>query len=386
MIISPASLPQEMFINSDADITIASGSAGSSKSYSILLQFLRYIHDPNTTGVIFRRTSGQIMMPGGLWSEAIALYSQIDPKLRVRSRDMEIIFSTGAKLKFSHFENEAAKIKMRGLQAGLIAFDEMTEFTEEMVTYLLSRLRNTKVKYKPQLFGATNPDYNSFLLKWVEWWLDPVTGIPDRSKNGVKRYFRRNGSEMHWADTREELEKVYGSEPGNGILSMMVIGSNCFDNPFLDADYTTRLQGLSRVERDRLLYGSWFAREEAAGYFKRDWVTVVPFAPLRAEKRIRAWDLAGTLPSEVNKDPDWTVGTLLSKSIHGRYTVEDVVRFRERFHGVEQKIFAQAEEDGKDVTIILPIDPGSASKAYGSTIVQRLAEKGFTARLKPNRS
>ena len=37
-VIAPASLPQELFINSDADITIASGSAGSSKSYSILLK------------------------------------------------------------------------------------------------------------------------------------------------------------------------------------------------------------------------------------------------------------------------------------------------------------------------------------------------------------
>ena len=38
-VIAPASKPQELFINSEADITIASGSAGSSKSYSILLRF-----------------------------------------------------------------------------------------------------------------------------------------------------------------------------------------------------------------------------------------------------------------------------------------------------------------------------------------------------------
>ena len=45
-VIAPASKPQELFINSEADITIASGSAGSSKSYSILLRFLRYISCP----------------------------------------------------------------------------------------------------------------------------------------------------------------------------------------------------------------------------------------------------------------------------------------------------------------------------------------------------
>ena len=45
-VIAPASVPQEMFINSDADITIASGSAGSSKSFSILLRWFRYIDCP----------------------------------------------------------------------------------------------------------------------------------------------------------------------------------------------------------------------------------------------------------------------------------------------------------------------------------------------------
>ena len=78
-VIAPASKPQELFINSEADITIASGSAGSSKSYSILLRFLRYIGCPYSRGVIFRRTSTQLLQQGGLWDDAIALYSRVDP-------------------------------------------------------------------------------------------------------------------------------------------------------------------------------------------------------------------------------------------------------------------------------------------------------------------
>lgn len=101
--IAPASIPQELFINSEADITIASGSAGSSKSYSILLRFLRFVDDPNTRGIIFRRTLTQIETQGGLWEEAIALYSRIDPKLKVRMKDKKLVFSNGASLKFSHY-------------------------------------------------------------------------------------------------------------------------------------------------------------------------------------------------------------------------------------------------------------------------------------------
>ena len=72
-VIAPASLPQELFINSDADITIASGSAGSSKSYSILLRWFRYVNCPHSRGVIFRRTSTQLTSQGGLWEEAKSL-------------------------------------------------------------------------------------------------------------------------------------------------------------------------------------------------------------------------------------------------------------------------------------------------------------------------
>ena len=128
-VIAPASVAQELFINSDADITIASGSAGSSKSYSILLRFLRYIRNPGTRGIIFRRTSTQLSLPSGLWEQAQLLYPLLDKGVRIKQKAMEIIFSSGAKLKFSYFENEAAKVKLKGLQADFIAFDEATEFS-----------------------------------------------------------------------------------------------------------------------------------------------------------------------------------------------------------------------------------------------------------------
>lgn len=386
VVIAPASIPQELFINSEADIVIASGSAGSSKSYGILLRFLRFINDPKTEGVIFRRTSTQLEMPGGLWNESIALYSSVDPGLKVNLSKKQLTFSSGATLKFSHYENEAAKVKLKGMQASFQAIDEATEFTEEMVTYLMSRLRSAGVSYKPSICMATNPMYDSFLRHWVLWWLDPETGIPDRKKMGIIRYFVKQGSEFVWADTRKELEDIYGTGPESGIMSMTVIGSTVYDNPYImnsDPSYVSRLKSLSPVETARLLYGSWFARQESAGYFKREWCTKIEFAPYATVKRVRAWDMAGTLPSQANPNPDWTVGILMSKTKDGAYIVEDMIRFRGRFHEVEKKIFETAEADGVSTTVVIPKDPGQAGTAYASTLTKALAERGFTSKMMP---
>lgn len=376
-IIAPASIPQKLFIESDADITIASGSAGSSKSYSILLRFLRYVNDPNTRGIIFRRQNGQLTSQGGLWEEAQKLYRKIDPNLKVKIKDMLIVFSNGCSLKFQHYENEAAKEKFKGLQADFIAFDELTEFTEEMFDYLSSRNRNAYVKHKPTICAATNPDYDSFVRERIWWWLDPETGIPDPDKRGIVRYFRRDDTgNFLWYDTREEAEAIWGKGEKNGVKSMTVIGSTCRDNPYIPDKYISDLLNLSPVERARLLYGSWTARAEAAGQFKLHWLEAVKYADGRAAQRVRAWDLAYSIPSEVNRYPDWTVGVMMSKNKEKYYTVEDVVKFQDRHGGVARRILEQAYQDGKDVAVCLPLEIGGGA-GYVKDIARVLGEHGF---------
>lgn len=384
-VIAPASIPQELFINSEADITIASGSAGSSKSYSILLRWFRYVDCPHSRGVIFRRTSTQLTSQGGLWEEAQALYRKVyGNKLKISIKHMKITFPSGASLQFSHYENEAAKEKFKGLQADYIAFDEATEFTEEMITYLRSRNRNALAEnhHKACMVMATNPHCDSFLKDQIWWWLDPETGIPDPSKRGMTRYFvkQRDGS-LDWYNTREEAEKVYGKEEDSGITSMCVIGSTVYDNPFISKAYIGKLKELSRVEQDRLLHGSWTAREESAGYFKREWLTRVTHPNIKATHRVRAWDLAASEPSESYRDPDYTAGVLLSRDKDKVVTIEDVVRFRKKFLGVEEMVLQTAESDGRDVVISLPLDAGAGGNSYAKTLQAKLAEKGFTVRL-----
>ena len=54
---------------------------------------------------------------------------------------------------------------------------------------------------------------------------------------------------------------------------------------------------------------------------------------------------------------------------------------KDRFAGVEQRMFEQAEKDGRDTLIVIARDPGSAGVAYSSDLARRFAEKGFTVRI-----
>ena len=386
LLLAPASLKQEQILNSTATITLAGGAAGSGKTYCLLLTALKFLQHPKATGVIFRRNSAMIKAPGSVWQEAVAMFSEIYPKnLRIRHRELEIIFPHGAVLKFSHLQHESNIYDWKGSQLSFVAFDEGSEFTEEMITYLMSRMRNAHVDYRPQMYITTNPDYNSFLRLWIQdFYLDPLTGIPKDHLSGVIRYFFRQGNSMLWYNSLNEAEAVHGSGEESGITSFTFIPATCRDNPPLlkaNPAYISRLMSLPRVEMERLLLGSWFARSEASGLFKREWVNQVDYPNSRAGQRVRAWDFAFSKPSEQYPNPDWTRGVLMSKDKTSVYTVEDCVGMRDRVHEVEKLIFATAIRDGTDVIISIPQDPNAAAGAYAKGLQVKLAEMGFNCKL-----
>ena len=364
--------------------------AGAGKSACLLGAFLKYCHHPRTRGVIFRRTTKQISNPGGLFDSAVSLYKRVDPKLKVRLRELELVFSSGAKLKFAYLDKPADKYNFQGSEITFLGFDELQQLDEDNVMYLLSRLRSTSVDYKKQVYATGNPDYDAFIRPWIEFALDE-RGIPIRKESYPLRYFIRvPGAGYEWADSREELEAKYGSSEDAGILSMSYIPGNIYDNPILiksNPMYLAQLKALPRVEMERLLLGSWYARQESSGLWKREWCQVVPLPNGRAKQRVRAWDFAFSKPSEQYPNPDWTRGVLLSKDDTKVYTVEDVVSLRDRVHEVERLIFDTAEKDGQGVVISIPLDPAAAAGAYAKDLQRRLAEKGYSVRLsKPVKS
>ncbi len=100
----------------------------------------------------------------------------------------------------------------------------------------------------------------------------------------------------------------------------------------------------------RLRFGNWKARAEGSNYWQRQWCEIVDSLPEDVFD-VRAWDLAATLPSEINPNPDWTAGVKMGKSKRRCYYIIDVVRFRDRPESKHKLI--DAESDGKR-TVLSP--------------------------------
>ena len=94
---------------------------------------------------------------------------------------------------------------------------------------------------------------------------------------------------------------------------------------------------------------------------------------------VRAWDLAATAGS--TGDPDWTAGVKLLRCGAGGFVVLDVRRVRVSSAEVAALIVATAHQDGRDVTIGLPQDPGQAGKVQVQFLTQKLA--GFRVAASP---
>lgn len=266
--ITPQEGPQTTFLATPADIAIYGGAAGGGKSWALLLEPLRHIHNPNFGAVIFRRTSVQIKIEGGLWDESRKLYplANGDPK----AHDAWWEFPSGAAVSFHHLQHEDTVQDWQGAQVPLICFDELTHFTESQFWYLVSRNRST-CGVRPYLRATCNPDVDSWVATLISWWINQDTGYPIPERAGVIRWFVRVGDKIEWADKPGELSG-YKTPTGETIQpkSLTFVPSKLTDNRVLmsaDPGYMANLMALPLVERERLLGGNWKIRWQGQSMF-----------------------------------------------------------------------------------------------------------------------
>lgn len=390
VVFSPASEAQQAFLLSNSWFTIYGGAAFAGKSMCLLGSMLPIIHHPGTRAVIIRKTTKMLTGSGSLFDAAITLYSKIDPKLKVKSRDLTLVFSTGAQIQFTYLDKPADRMNLQGREYSRIAFDECQQLEGDNVFYALSRLRSTLVNYPLQSHATCNPDPDSFLMNFVDFSLGDDL-IPRSSARDQERYFVRDSFGLHFYDDYDEAFRkhppdIRGDSP---VKSYRFVPGKIFDNPIgLESNqgYISTLKALPLVESKRLLHGAW-VRESKSGYFKREKVRLVDSRNYDATKSVRAWDLAFTAPSEARPDVDATCGALMSKDKASVYTVEDVVVVRDRVHVVEEAIFKTAEQDGTNTIISIPLDPGATGGAYCKNLARRLSEMGYVVRLtRPEKS
>lgn len=109
--------------------------------------------------------------------------------------------------------------------------------------------------------------------------------------------------------------------------------------------------------------------------FQEDWFEVVDSAPAKVDKRVRGWDLAATSEAEAaitRSEPAYTACVLMSRK-GSTFYIEHV--FQERLDSSKLRTAMKniATQDGKEVIIDFPQDPGQAGKAQAKELIAHLS-------------
>ena len=521
-VLKPQKGAQERFLSTSADIAIYGGAAGGGKTYALLLELLRNIDNKDFNAVVFRRNSSQIFNSGGLWDNAITMYTPLGG-VGVKTPHPMIKFPSGAYIRFAHLQYDKDKNAWQGGQIALLCcevstpvlmadgsykkisdikvgdriktlqgiqtvtkvgepkhkecvrarledgteqiqstnhkvltsfgwkshedgtdfvaftyggeikatyrhpytnkimvsedgvkvqrvtlepigkrlvrditvavdnhyitecglvnkncFDEVTHFTSAQFWYMLSRNRSV-CGVKPYVRATCNPDADSWLASFMQWWWDPDTGYPIPERSGVIRYFARLDDKTYWGDTKEELLMEHPEITPEMVKSFTFISAKLTDNKILmenDPGYMGNLLSQNEIEKERLLYGNWKIRPAVGMYFKKIHFQIVDVIPDKVVSWARAWDFAATEPSERNPNPDATAGVLMGMLADGRYIVADVKHAKCGAGEVRRLVMNTAVLDRmkyKYVDISVPQDPGQSGKEQAASYVNMLA-------------
>ena len=356
--IEPQHGKQTEFLQNEADLVLFGGAAGSGKTYALLLDMLWYHDVPGFTAIIFRRTSPQITSQGGIWSSSQELFRQFGGE--ANQTMLEWKFPSGATIKFSHMQHEKDRFSHQGSAVAGLYWDELCHFTKDQFFYMLSRNRST-CGIKPYVKMTCNPDADSWVREFIDWYINPETGLAITERSGVIRWFIVREDKIIWADNEEELkEKYFECLP----KSFTFISASVFDNQKLleiDTGYLANLEALPKIERERLLHGNWNIKPSAGLYFQKGYFEIVDAVPSN-RNIVRYWDRAATKKTDTN-DPDFTVGIRIEKDINNIIYITDIVRVQESPLGVQSVIKNTALKDGILVRIGLEEDPGQAGVA-----------------------
>lgn len=375
-ILTPQAGPQTMFMASGADIVIYGGAAGGGKTYALLMEPLRHRNVKGFGGVIFRKNFNQITAEGGLWDASHKIFEQVEGAEAKKSPSLHWEFAGGGRLSFAHIDREEDLQKWMGTEICMLAFDELTHFSKHQFTYMLSRNRST-CGVKPYVRATCNPDADSWVADFIEWWIDQDTGYPIKERSGQIRYMLMINDTFVWGDTAEELAEKY-DRPVDDCKSVTFIASTLADNKILmeqDPGYMANLKAMTEVDRERLLNGNWKIKASAGRYFKRTQIELIEVVPKDIVMWCRAWDFAATSEDE-NGNADYTSGVLMGRRANGMIVILDVINMQIKAGEVEKLLLNTSIMDkqkyGYQYIVRIPQDPGAAGKILAQQYVKLL--------------
>lgn len=267
-VIEPQQGFQMRFLSSKADVVIGGSGAGVGKTWTLLIEGIRHIGIPNFNAVFFRRETPQITNPGGLLDASKKVY----PLLGATRANLDWRFPNGNRIVFRHLQYEDDKINWQGTELTYIAFDELTHFSKGQFFYLLSRNRST-CGIKPYIRATCNPDPDSWVADFIEWYIDQDSGFPIPERVGKLRYFMVNEDAVIWGNSYEEVYALNKSvvdtimeaskgqtKPSDLIKSFTFLTGSIYENKALmssNPQYLASLLALDKESQMQLLYGNW---------------------------------------------------------------------------------------------------------------------------------
>lgn len=227
---------QVAFMRRWEDEALYGGAAGGGKSEALVIEATRQAHIPHYRGLILRKTYREL---GELIDKSLQYYPRAFPKARYNASQNIWYFPSGAKIIFGAMQRPQDKIKYQGRAFDFIAFDELTHFTWEQYSYMLSRNRPNGPGTRVYMRATANPG-----------------GV---GHGWVKEYFITAAQPMTTIRGEYEYETPDGRKEKQ-MRTRIFVPASVFDNKKLldnDPGYPARLAAMPEAERNALLYGDW---------------------------------------------------------------------------------------------------------------------------------
>lgn len=265
--------PQLEFLAASEKEVFYGGARGGGKSYSLIVDPLRYCDKETARALILRRTMPELR---DLINHSQSLYRKAYPGARWREQEKEWRFPSGARIEFGYAETRQDALRYQGQSYSWIGVDELPQYpTQDIWNDLRGSLRSVDPTV-PEFMRATgNP--GNIGSAWVkELFIDPAP----------------------W-NTRFEtpIELPDGTYES---ISRRFIPAKLSDNPYLTRTkaYMTMLASLPEIQKKQWLEGNWDVWEGAAfPEFKREVHVCEPFELPKTWVRFRCCDWGYASPA-----------------------------------------------------------------------------------------
>ena len=247
----PIAGPQIIAMQSQADVTLFGGSAGGSKSSTLIGLALTQ----HQNSILFRRESTQLT---GIKDHIAELLGNRDG---YSGQQQRWLTPDGRVIDMGSVPNEGDVERYQGRPHDLIGFDELCHFSESQFRFLCGWNRTTIRGQRCRIFCTANPPTSSegyWVIRYWAPWLDK--NHPKPAESGEIRYFASvDGEDI-------EVEDASSFEHNGEIIkpqSRTFIQSKLADNPYLmQTNYMQTLQALPEPLRSQMLFGDWNAGRE----------------------------------------------------------------------------------------------------------------------------